>query len=108
MKSPGEELAAVLVFDQEMAPTDAECVELWAHRIDLALHEAREAGKRIGHDQVLRHVRERLSMLSHKHETQGTPDTFRAVEECCADMRKLAEQYGAVPGGRLDPAKTTH
>jgi len=60
--------------------------------------DAFEAGKRTGHEQVLRHVRQRLSALSVKHEKEGTPETFRAVEECCADMRLLQEQYEAVHG----------
>jgi hypothetical protein len=42
MKTPGQELAALLVFDQEMAVDDAACVEQWAHRIDLALAAERE------------------------------------------------------------------
>lgn len=97
MQTP-DEIAAMLVFDQEMAADDAACVAQWAHRIAIAVHEATEAGKRIGHEQVLRHVHQRLSAISVKHETGGTPDTFRAVEECCGDMRKLREQYEAVHG----------
>ena len=66
-----------------------------------ALH-AFEAGKRTGHEQVLRHVRQRLSALSVKHEKEGTAETFRAVEECCADMRLLQEQYENVHGQKFD------
>lgn len=41
MPTPGQELAALLVFDQEMASEDAACVEQWAHRIDEALQAER-------------------------------------------------------------------
>lgn len=60
--------------------------------------EAFEAGKRTGHEQVLRHIRQRLSALSVKAEKSGDASAFRAVEECCADMRLLWEQYEDVHG----------
>lgn len=64
--------------------------------------ESFEAGKKCGHEQVLRHVRQRLSALSVKFEREGTPEAFRAVEECCADMLKLWQQYEAVHGVKFD------
>lgn len=64
--------------------------------------EAFEAGKRTGHEQAMRLVRQRLSAISVAAEKSGDVAAFRAVEECCADMRKLWEQYEAVHGVKFD------
>lgn len=66
--------------------------------------EAFEAGIRTGHEQVLRHIRQRLSALSVKAEQSGDVSAFCAVEECCADMRLLWEQYEAVHGVKFGDA----
>ena len=60
--------------------------------------EAFEAGKRTGHEQALRHIRQRLSALSVEAEKSGDVSAFHAVEKCCADMRLLWEQYEQVHG----------
>lgn len=60
--------------------------------------EAFEAGKRTGHEQCMRLVRQRLSAISVEAEKSGDVSAFHAVEKCCADMRLLWGQYEAVHG----------
>lgn len=76
---------------QIVSLVDAMADEIECLKYTLAIdeHKSVEAGKRIGHAQVLRHVHQRLSTLS-------------TAEECRADMSKLHQQYEAVHGSPIN------
>ena len=53
--------------------------------------QACEVGKYLGASDAIKQARARLSLLSGKYETAGDYAKFHAVEECCGELRKIAE-----------------
>ena len=53
--------------------------------------EACETGKYLGASDAIKRALSRLSHLSVKYEAQYDCDKFHAVEECCAEVSKIAQ-----------------
>jgi hypothetical protein len=53
--------------------------------------EACEVGKYLGASDAIRRAGIRLSLLSGKYEKAGDAAKFHAVEECCGELRTIAD-----------------